>query len=82
MLSTPDDIESVVERYLNVIHSAISEFYPIHRLAFIEKDSGPVGALTLKDLLIVRTRIPGVIIRVQRRESSPLCRNLRIFGAP
>lgn len=60
-----------VKRIMNEFVLKIQELQNmgIHfdRLAFIEKDSGPVGALTLKDLLIVQTGIPALIVRVQRR---------------
>lgn len=40
----------------------------VDRLTFIEKDSGgPVGALTLKDLLSLETKIPSAIVRLGRK---------------
>lgn len=39
----------------------------IDKLAFIEEARGPVGLLTQKDLLVSRTRIPGLIVRIKRR---------------
>jgi hypothetical protein len=40
----------------------------IDRLTFIEKDSGgPVGALTLKDLLSLETKVPSAIVRLGRK---------------
>lgn len=67
VLTTPSDIEAVATQYLEEIINVQKELGPINRLAFIEKDSGPVGALSLKDLLIVRSAIPGIILRLQRR---------------
>lgn len=67
ILTTPAEIEEVTSCYLGEIDQIRTTLGPIDRLGFIEKDSGPVGALTLKDLLIVRSNIPGVIIRQQRR---------------
>jgi orotate phosphoribosyltransferase len=39
----------------------------IRRLAFIEKDSGPVGAILLTSLLVRETGIPAVVVRNRRR---------------
>lgn len=40
----------------------------IDRLTFIEKDSGgPVGALTLKDLLSLETNVPSAVVRLGRK---------------
>lgn len=39
----------------------------IDKLAFIEEARGPVGLLTQKDLLVSRTRMPGLIVRIKRR---------------
>ena len=67
ILTTPDAIKKVSDLYLDEIAKAQKEKGRIDRLAFIEKDSGPVGAITLKDLLVVKTGIPGIVIRPQRR---------------
>lgn len=39
----------------------------VDRLAFVEKQEGPVGALTLKDLLSWQTNIPSAIVRPGRK---------------
>lgn len=39
----------------------------IDKLVFIEKDSGPVGAITLAGAIVERTGIPSLIIRPRRR---------------
>lgn len=69
ILSDPTNIESIAKRYVQTIReiNQDSQYGSIDRLAFIEKDSGPIGALSLKDLLVVRSGIPAVVIRVKRR---------------
>lgn len=39
----------------------------IDRLVFVEKDEGPVGALTLKDLLSWESKIPSAVVRPRRK---------------
>jgi hypothetical protein len=39
----------------------------VDRLVFVEKEEGPVGALTLKDLLSWETKIPGAVVRPGRK---------------
>lgn len=66
-LGKPDNIDAVVEWFDQVVEKLRLEGIAIDRLAFIEKTEGPVGALTLKDLLSWRTRIPAVTLRLRRR---------------
>ena len=48
----------------------------IDRLVFIEKREGPVGALTLKDLVSRETRIPTALLRPRRRGPAPRVKGL------
>lgn len=67
ILSDPSNVERVVDQYTLKIRELQRKGIHIDRLAFIEKDSGPIGGLSLKDLLIMQTKIPAIIVRVQRR---------------
>jgi orotate phosphoribosyltransferase len=63
---TLDGIEKVSKWYIDNIEE-IKKKEGIDCLAFIERDDGPVGALTKKDLISVRTNIPSFVVRPRRR---------------
>lgn len=66
-LSKPQNIGAVVDWFQDVSEQERAQGVAIDRLAFIEKTEGPVGALTLRDLLSWRTGISSVILRPRRR---------------
>jgi orotate phosphoribosyltransferase len=57
----------LAEHYESMISELVAERGPVDRLVFIEKKVGPVGAVTLKDLLSQKTDIPVLIARPRRR---------------
>lgn len=52
--------------YINIIKKLQKELN-VKKLVFVEKDAGPIGALSLKDLIFSRTGIPTVEVRTRRR---------------
>ncbi len=66
ILSSPEMVETISTAYAEEIAWA-KKVYDIHVLAFLEKDSGLIGVLTLKDLLIVKTGLPALIVRGRKR---------------
>lgn len=66
MHSTPMGVELGANWIVEKIKELRSSKH-IDKLAFIEEARGPVGLLTQKDLLVSRTRIPGLIVRIKRR---------------
>jgi orotate phosphoribosyltransferase len=66
-VTNPVMLQSVVDWYLAAINKIGREYGPINRIAFIEKDSGPVGAIVLTGILVERTKIPAIIVRLRRR---------------
>ena len=66
-LANPTTAARVVNLYEEMINDLVNESGPVQRMAFIEKRRGPVGAITLKDLLVQRTGLPAVIVRPRRR---------------
>jgi len=68
-VTNPLMLKPIVDWYVAVIEKIKNEFGKIDKLAFIEKDSGPVGSILLTGILIDRAKIPGVIVRLRRRLS-------------
>ena len=60
------NIKNVANLYTEILKQ-LDATDAIDKIAFIEKDSGPVGALSLKGLLILKTKIPGITIRVRKK---------------
>ncbi len=60
-------VKTIIEWYLSSINEAIKKVGPVERIAFIEKDSGPVGAIILAGTLVEKTKIPAIIVRLRRR---------------
>jgi orotate phosphoribosyltransferase len=65
--SMPDDLEKLSDWYVQSVDSFASEA-EVNMLAFIEKDSGPVGTITLMGHIVTGTGIPAVAIRLRKRE--------------
>jgi orotate phosphoribosyltransferase len=57
----------LADQYESMISELILERGPVDRLVFIEKKVGPVGAVTLRDVLSQKTDIPALIARPRRR---------------
>src|SRR5437870_2323809 len=65
--SDPKVAKKLADYYEDSIAELRAEIGRVDKLAFIEKRLGPVGAISLKDLLVQRTQIPAVIVRPRRR---------------
>lgn len=66
-LANPSSAPGIAASYEEMVDDLAREAAPIHKLAFIDKSRGPVGAITLKDLLVKRTGLPAIIVRPRRR---------------
>jgi orotate phosphoribosyltransferase len=66
-LSEPRNIKAVLRWFKEELHRERSAHGLIDRIAFVEKEDGPVGAITLKDLLSWYTGTPSVVIRPGRK---------------
>ena len=67
-LSTPKDIGVVMSWFKDELDNQQRDYGEIDRLAFVERhDEGPVGAITLKDLLSWEVQLPTVILRPARK---------------
>jgi orotate phosphoribosyltransferase len=75
-LCDPKQIEGVVRWFKEELERQRELGVTIDRLAFIEKREGPVGALTLKDLLSLETRVPTAILRPRRKGPAPRIKGL------
>jgi orotate phosphoribosyltransferase len=63
-----DNVQGVVEWFKEELARQRELTGRVDRLTFIEKDSGgPVGALTLKDLLSLETKVPSAVVRLGRK---------------
>jgi len=70
-VSKPKNIPAI-ERWLRAeIQRERSTRGQINRLAFVEKEGGPVGAISLKELISLRTGIPSLILRPGRKGPAP-----------
>lgn len=61
-----DDMEKIAKWYIDNIKE-LKDKTGVDYLAFIERDAGPVGAITKKDLLSHITGIPSFVVRPKRR---------------
>ncbi len=66
-LSEPRNIKRVLDWFKTQMRAELGAYGSIDRIAFVEKEDGPVGAVTLKDLLSLSTGIPSVVIRTGRK---------------
>ena len=66
-LSEPRNIKAVLRWFKDELHRERRGHGSIDRIAFVEKEVGPVGAITLKDLLSWYTGTPSVVIRPGRK---------------
>ncbi len=66
-LSDPKNIDLVLRWFVPELESRRKAVGRIDRLVFVEKEEGPVGALTLKDICTWKTRIPSAVVRPSRR---------------
>lgn len=66
VLSDPEKIDLICDSYIELINN-VNEKIKFDKLAFIETFSGPVGALTSKDLIVSKTRIPALVVRPEKR---------------
>jgi orotate phosphoribosyltransferase len=66
--STTDDVEKLSGWYIQSIGSFASET-EVDMLAFVEKDSGPVGTITLMGRIVTESGIPAVTARLRKREN-------------
>ncbi len=62
----PDTVKSLQVWYEDAVQEVCVR-EDVDGLAFIEKDSGPIGALLLAGMLVSRTRTPAVFVRTRRR---------------
>ena len=60
-------LTAVMKFYASSIQEIQRRYGKINRLAFIEKDSGPVGAISLLGFLSDKLKISSIIIRPRRR---------------
>lgn len=65
---------AIADWYVEALANIKEETGGIDRIAFIEKDSGPVGALAMKELLVREAEIPAIIIRSRRRVLFACCK--------
>lgn len=66
-LSEPRNIKRVLDWFKAQMRAERGACGSIDRIAFVEKEDGPVGAVTLKDLLSLSTGTPSVVIRTGRK---------------
>ena len=60
-------LDAVLNFYTSSIEEIQKRFGKINRLAFIEKDSGPVGAIAILGFLSNKLKISSIIVRPRRR---------------
>jgi hypothetical protein len=66
-LSEPENIGVVLQWFKEEMQQERATSGEINRLAFIEKQEGPVGAVTLKDLLSWHTKTASAVVRPRRK---------------
>jgi len=66
-ITDPSSLKSVVDFYAEKINDINDKQKKADVLAFIEKDSGPVGALLLMSSIVERTKLPAIIVRLRKR---------------
>lgn len=67
LTTTPDDVRKLSEWYVQAINRLASKT-EAGALAFVEKDSGPVGAITLMGHIVTMTGMPAVTVRLRKRK--------------
>jgi len=78
-MAVPAYAEILGEWFRGIIRQARGQIGRIDRLAFIEKKAGPVGMLTAKDFLTVKSGIPSVAVRPRRRLPNARITGLKEF---
>lgn len=68
IVSKPEFVETLSRYYAREIRK-VAKRHRIDKLAFMEKDVGTIGILPLMGLIISKTKMNGVIIRVQKQVS-------------
>jgi orotate phosphoribosyltransferase len=66
-LTNHKDLDAILKYYTSSINEIQNSFGRIDKLAFIEKDSGPVGTISLLGVLTRRLKLSSIIIRPRRR---------------
>ena len=66
-IANPSMLRPIIDWYVAVIERIKSEYGKIDGIAFMEKDSGPVGSILLAGTLIDKANVPGIIVRLRRR---------------
>src|SRR6266849_4925029 len=79
LLGRPASIAVITDWLVRVVEDTRRVYGPLDRLCFVEKREGPVGALTLKDLLSLQTGIPAITVRLRSDIPNSV---LKIKGAP
>jgi orotate phosphoribosyltransferase len=67
--TTVEDLMKLSGWYVKIIIPMLRK-NSVNYLAFIEKDSGPVGAITLLSQLVLETKTAAIIIRLRKRMQS------------
>lgn len=67
-----DDLKKYSEWIVECISDIKESGVIISRLVFIEKDSGPIGLISMKDHLSLKTNIPSFIVRPKRYPFLPI----------
>jgi orotate phosphoribosyltransferase len=78
-LGEPANVAKISYWLRGIVDKMQHEYGRFSRLCFIDKAEGPVGAITLKDLLSWQTSIPAVTVRLRGDIPAPM---LRIKGKP
>lgn len=76
-LGAPESIGGVTAWFTSKINALQKSHGKFDRIAFLEKREGPVGVLSLKDMISASTGIPAIIVRVGMDYTHPL---LKIVG--
>ncbi|MBE0682351.1 MAG: hypothetical protein IH589_10590 [Anaerolineales bacterium] len=76
LTTVPEEVASITNWYVEVVNDFKSSD-DIDGLIFIEKDSGPIGAISLMGGIISQTGLPAVIARLRKRAS-----HAKISGSP
>lgn len=71
-LGQPDNVGIVLSWFKERIREHQKSMGKIDRLVFLDNEDGPVGTLTLKDLLSWETKIPSAVLRRGRKGGATL----------
>ena len=66
LLSDPQSVETVSDYYVDMINETQSNGEEVHKLAFIEKNVGTIGALPLMSSIVSKAKIPGFVVRFRK----------------